>query len=309
VSRAPRWLAALALLLAAVPAAAAGRAVWVWDREAYPLLEDERKAARAAAFLRSAGVDRVYLYADAFDGRNFVVERPQLYGALIRRLRAQGIGAHALLGSWQLRTHTYVRPQRRGDALAMLDRVLLYNALAPADERFEGISLDIEPQHLDEWPERMHELLGQFLDLGAALMEMKQARAAALPLGPAIPFWLDGVMLDWRGKTRPVSEHVQDLFDFVVLMDYRDRADGPDGMIEHARTELAHAERIGRTLVIGVEVSPNEIGKVTFDEETPADFERELGAVEAAFARSPAFGGFVIHHYKTYRRWLRRTRE
>jgi hypothetical protein len=32
--------------------------------------------------------------------------------------------------------------------------------------------------------------------------------------------------------------------------------------------------------------------------------ERELGGTARAIGRTPAFGGFVIHHYAAHRRWL-----
>jgi hypothetical protein len=34
-----------------------------------------------------------------------------------------------------------------------------------------------------------------------------------------------------------------------------------------------------------------------------AGMERELGGTARAVGRTPAFGGFVIHHYAAYRRW------
>jgi hypothetical protein len=137
---------------------------------------------------------------------------------------------------------------------------------------------------------------------------MDRVRASGQPIavGPAIPFWLDGITLDWRGARKPASEHVQDIFDYVALMDYRDHAAGGDGMIAHAAGEMAYAERTGKTVVAGVETSPNELAKVSFDHLSPADMERELGLVEQAFVSQRAFGGFALHHYASYRRWLQR---
>jgi hypothetical protein len=31
---------------------------------------------------------------------------------------------------------------------------------------------------------------------------------------------------------------------------------------------------------------------------------RELGLVQSAYGKQSAFGGFVIHHFETYRKWL-----
>jgi len=112
----------------------------------------------------------------------------------------------------------------------------------------------------------------------------------------------------WGGQSKPASEHLQDIYDHVTLMDYRDHAEGPDSILSHAREELAYARRIGKTVQIGIETSPNDIRKVSFDHLREADMERELGKVQQALSGDPAFGGFVIHHFSSYRRWLARQR-
>ena len=38
----------------------------------------------------------------------------------------------------------------------------------------------------------------------------------------------------------------------VVLMDYRDHAYGPDGILSHAQDELAYARKIGKRVMLGV---------------------------------------------------------
>jgi hypothetical protein len=186
----------------------------------------------------------------------------------------------------------------------MLQRVLDYNAAAAPHERFDGISLDIEPHILDAWRTRKMALLADFLDMSAALMRQKNAAAPGLPMGPAIPFWYDGIPIEWNGTRKPMNEHVQDLYDYVALMDYRDHAAGGDGIVSHARDELDYGARVGKPVVIGVEILPNAIRKVSFHHLREADMERELAETARAVAGAPAFGGFAIHHYAAYRRWL-----
>jgi hypothetical protein len=296
------------LLCAGPPAHATDRAIWVWERVSYAMLSDRAAADATSEFLRAKKINRVYLYADAYKGRNILAETPESYARLIRRLREQGIGTYALLGSWHLHTERYVLPERHGDAAAMLRRVLEYNAGRAEPERFDGVNLDIEPHLLDEWNDRTRkQLLRDFLDLGALLMALKRDLRATVPIGPAIPFWLDGIPLDWRGVTKPVSEHVQDTYDYVALMDYRDRAEGGDGIIDNASSEMEYAKRRGKRLVIGLDVSPGEPKRVSFDHLREPDLERAVAETARAYEGSPAFGGFVIHHLEAYRRWLART--
>ena len=280
------------------------RAIWIWEEASYAMLDGDAQARAGISFLREKSISTAYLYADAYAGRNLIAARPERYRTLVRRMHAAGLRVVALLGSGYLHTERYLLPEHLREVRAMLQRVLDYNAAAAPDERFDGISLDIEPHILDAWASRKMALLGDFLDMSEALMRQKNAVAPLLPMGPAIPFWYDGIPIEWKGRRQAMNEHVQDLYDYVALMDYRDHAAGGDGLVSHARDELEYGNRIGKPVLIGVETAPNAIRKVSFHHLREADMERELGETARALGRMPAFGGFVIHHYAAYRRWL-----
>jgi hypothetical protein len=268
------------------------------------MLESEGTAAQGIAFLKAKSIGTIYLYADAWRGRNLIVTQPQLYRRLLRRMHASGLKVYALLGSGYLRTERYVLPRHRLDAAAMLQRVLDFNRGAAPEERFDGINLDIEPHILAEWSTRKMELLAGFVEMSDALMQLKAGSGQSLPIGPAIPFWLDGIQLDWKGQRKPVSQHLQDIYDYVALMDYRDHADGGGGLVGHAMDELRYGEAIGRPVLIGIETMPNELKKVSFHHLDEADLERELAATSRSVGQMRSFGGYVVHHYAAYRRWL-----
>lgn len=286
----------------------APRAIWTWEPESYAMLQQDAEADAAIAFLRDKRIQTVYLYADAYQGRNLIAEQPQSYRRLIKRWRQAGIRTYALLGSAYLHTERYVLPQHRKEALAMVQRVLDYNAQAAPDERFDGINLDIEPHILPQWGSQRLALLSGFLDMSRDIMAAKRRSGQALSIGPAIPFWLDGIALEWDGKRKPASEHVQDVYDYVALMDYRDHALGPDGIVSHGADEIAYAKATGRTVWLGVETLPNELKKVSFEHLQEADMERELALAQRSFEDNRAFGGFIIHHYSQYQRWLKRVK-
>ena len=212
--RAGGWLLVVLLVLAGSATAqapesrAAGghapRAVWTWERPSYAMLESPQVADDALAFLQRKRIDSLYLYADAYQGRNLLVQQPQHYQALIRAAHARGMRVYALLGSWYLHTERYVLPGLQHKAVAMLQRVLDYNAAAPADARFDGVNYDIEPHMLDAWNETTRpRLLRGFLDMTAAMLEARRKSGQALPVGPAMPFWWDGISLEWRGVRKP----------------------------------------------------------------------------------------------------------
>lgn len=300
------WVALSALALAvgahASSPAPVPRAVWTWEEPSYAMLESTPAAHEALAFLQRQRIGIIYLYADAFDGRNLIEQQPQRYRDFIRNAHARGIRVQALLGSWYLHTERYVLPEHRAEAKAMLQRVLDYNAAAAPAERFDGVNYDIEPHLLGEWNDATRgRLLRDFLDMSAVLMEAKRKSGQALPIGPAMPFWWDGVELEWRGVRKPVAEHVIDLTDYVALMDYRNRADGGDGILAHAEDEMAYAGKTGKRVAIGLEFNPGEPAKLSFHGMQPSAFEREAAKVEAAYRGQAAFAGFVFHHYLGYR--------
>lgn len=300
-----RVLLAWCLCALALPGQA-GTAVWMWEEDSYALLESPAQAQEAIAFMRRHDIDTVYLYADAHAGRNLLLQQPVLYSRLITQLHRQGLQVHSLLGSWPLHTERYILPENRPQALAMVQRILDYNQASTPTERFDGINLDIEPHVLDDWSSRREEYLQMWAQLSEAWMALKREYRQTLQIGPAMAFWLDGIPIWHAGERKPASEHLQDIYDHVVLMDYRDKAEGPDGILSHAQDELAYGRKIGKRVLLGVETSPNEIPKLTFHDNTPAQMAHELGLVRQALSRDRAFGGFVLHHYGSYRRWLGR---
>lgn len=301
------WLALLLCALAlSGQARPVSRAVWMWEEDSWAVLQQPAKANAMVRFLKAQGVGTLYLYADAHDGRNLLLDQPQLYERLLGLLHRQGLQVHALLGSWPLHTERYIFPENRDKALRMVQRVLDYNQAAAPEARFDGINLDIEPHVLDDWSSRRVEYLQMFLNLSEAWMALKRQSNQSLQIGPAIAFWLDGIEVRHAGQLKPASQHLQDIYDHVVLMDYRDHAHGPDGILSHAQDELDYGRKIGKPVWLGIETSPSEIRKLSFEHMRPAQMERELDQVVQALAQDTAFAGFVIHHYGSYRRWLGR---
>ena len=73
-----------------------------------------------------------------------------------------------------------------------------------------------------------------------------------MEFGIDIPFWWEEVdpltnvpcgQVYFNGTTKPASFHCIDMLDNVGVMNYRDTADGADGMIRHGRDLLSYAEK------------------------------------------------------------------
>lgn len=87
-------------------------------------------------------------------------------------------------------------------------------------------------------------------------------------------------------------------------LDHRDHAEGGDGRSSHASDERKYAPANGRKAAISVETGNSEPTRVSFRHLKEADLERGPGLAEKALAPQPAFAGFVIRHYRSYRNWL-----
>ena len=294
-------LACCALAAPAQAAPRAPRAVWIWEEDSFRLLDDDEFRNDTMAFLEQQRISTLYLYADEFRGRNVLAHEPERYRRLIAALHGRGFRVYALLGSAPLRTQEYVLPEKRAAAVRMFGEVLAFDSASEAAARFDGVNLDIEPYLLDDWSDLKPLRARQYLDLGAEFMRMKKAAGATLAVGPAMPFWFDGIDVEWNGATRPLSAHTQDLYDYVAIMDYRNFAEGRDGIIAHGRDEIDHANAAGRKVVIGVETLDTTPAKITFFGKSLADLDEQLALVECAFRADPSFAGFAIHHLAPYR--------
>ena len=258
-------LAALLVVGGALPAAAAGeRAMWVWDGPVDGVI----------AFAANKAVTDLYLHAPpgfSTDAR---------YPAFLAEAHAAGLQVHAMAGdpAWA---------KQSGPWTAWVDEVVEHGG-------FDGVVFDVEPYlHADWNSKKQNRLIRSYLaGLGSAV-----GQAGTLPVLAAVPFWFDEI----RVKRTTLVKKVLAATDGIVVMAYRDHAAGVDGIIDLSATEASLAASMGREFVIGIETGFVGLDKVSFAEEGELIMEGELDLVEAEFATNPAFAGFAIHHYGSYR--------
>ncbi|WP_424860283.1 hypothetical protein [Streptomyces sp. MMS24-I29] len=295
------------------------RAMWVWEQNSYPAVFDTAARDRlgrmmddTTTFPGSDPVRTLYLGVDDYQGKDMLREaRPQV-ASFIRWARGRGYHVQAVVAAGTVPPYLGVLPQYQDHAVREFQKVLDYNLSAPADARFDGVNVDIEPYILPQWKEPgSGNIPVVWLDLLEKLVHLRDASGQPLLFGPAIPSWFDSstvccTAVTWHGKTAPLSDHVQDLSDYVSLMDYVDHADGPGGIIARAAHEVAYARQIGKpeSVVIGVETKDLTGGgdpqTVTFWEEGRTYMEAELAKVYAAYAPDEQyFAGIAMHHYQS----------
>lgn len=260
--------------------------MWVWD--AAPLFGDAGRQA-LLALCAGQGINTVWVQVGVGHGAR--LDRPADWQRLLTAAHTAGIRVHALDGAPEL-----ILRERHADVMNVVQAVIAFNREAPAPARFDGIHLDNEPYLLAGWhdPATREQLLEQFLALNARV-DAAVRQAGGLEFGVDIPFWWQSRdaatgeaigVVTFRGQRKAASYHLIDLVDNVGIMNYRNVAEGPDGLIVHAQELLAYADRGRARIFVGVETSRiSDAGYWFLTGVTRAALRRALGRTVAPDAR------------------------
>ena len=280
------------------------RAVWVWGQETVDLINDPTTRGLSLDFFADKGVTTVYLYSAPIhlgDGmvHDPMTTNPDGFAGLVNDLHTAGIEVYGLIDS--------IVVDANAPIVDLFQDVLDYNDSRSLDsEKLVGMNFDIEPwvNPALDWETNREDLSRDYLDLSQQLVAKRDAQDPAMTLGVAMPFWFDTFSVDWNTQLTPMNQHVQSLYDYVSVMDFRDTATGPDGLIAHAQDEIDFANTIGKTVVIGVEtndVAPTPaLEKITFFEEGEKEMDRQLSITAREFKNDASFGGFAIQDFAGY---------
>lgn len=259
--------------------------MWVWQPEQ---AKDPEKTAQLLEFAATHDVTHLYLESEAL-----LAQDPERLVAFIAEADAACVAVELLFGAaaWA-QTENHAEPLALvEDALALVDGL--------AGPRPVGLHFDIEPHGLPDWNVDPQKYASEYLDL----LEVMSADmiGSELSLTVDIAFWYDTVMIERDGATRPLNELVQDRVDRVVLMDYRDHAEPPDGIIDNAAAEVDYAEQIGGLVRVAVESTCGlEPEKITFCEEGSIAMYLALELTNTIYAASPAWDGVAVHDHAAW---------
>lgn len=241
------------------------RAMWIWSTA--ELIRNATECRRLFDACRQENIGLLWIQlpyelvdgseADPAAKRRARISHAAELRSFLKAAHQQGLHVHALDGypEFALRKNHTV-------PLAVVDEIVRFNSQGKKEERFDGVHLDNEPYLILAWqdPARRERILHDFLSLNVECQ--RRARAAGLEYGIDIPFWWNAFNADgeasgtvtFRGERKPASFHCIDLLDNVGIMNYRDAADGADGMIAHGRELLRYADSVDKAdIFMGVE--------------------------------------------------------
>lgn len=269
------------------------RAMWVWHTPEM-LAMDAAQRVRFFEFCQREGIGHLWmqlLYVfetpvdlgppdprkDRIEATRCAIRVPESMRAFIRQAHRAGLKVYGLDGYPE-----FVQKPYHHCPLAIVDAVMAFNQASAPDERYDGIHFDNEPHLLIGWADvrRREQILNQFLDLAVAC-QRRVRQQPGMVFGVDIPFWWQkpnkhtGVAhgaVTFNGVRKAASYHCIDIVDNVGIMNYRDRADGPDGMVALGRELLVYGDTANRAKIyMGIETIADEQNQTWFAVGLPRD--------------------------------------
>jgi hypothetical protein len=297
------------------------RAMWIWESASYNMLYNEgsRKLldvlGKDTGTFNSNPITTLYFGLETYKGENVVIDNPEVVRDFVSWAHSNGYTVYALIESDTGIAQMGAYERYHKNAVRSIEKIINYNISSKENERFDGVNVDVEPYTLPDFTPASPSLQIQYLDMLEKMIQRRDAAGINLPFGPAIAKWFDTsascISIPWKGTTKPLSEHVQDITDYISIMDYRDSAGARGvsgaGIIPQAENEINYANKIGKanSVVIGVETldisSSGDPETITFREEGRTYMEEQLKLVYEAFKNDASFGGIAMHHYDSIR--------
>ncbi len=300
-----------------ISAVSQDRAMWIWEKASYQLILNPGSRTVLDAMAKDTTtfdqdpITTLYFGVDTFNGMDMLEDEREKVRDFVSWAHNKGYQVHALIAGGTDPPYFGAYSRYHDLAIREFEKVINYNISSAPNERFDGVNVDTEPYILPDFRSDYPSVQLQYLDYYEKIMQRRDTAGYSLLVGPAIPRWYDSSTyaenITWNGSTKWMSEHIQDMADYISIMDYRDRADGSPGIISDAQGEMDYANLIGKpnSVIIGVETKDIANGgdpeTISFREEGRTYMESELDKVYTAFNGDDAFGGIALHHYDEIR--------
>ncbi|KRF01071.1 hypothetical protein ASG89_26040 [Paenibacillus sp. Soil766] len=262
----------------------AQRSTWIWDSKLIEMDSD-----RVLQFAVNQKLTSIYLrYEKTYPSQD-------VYRNFIRRANELGIKVEALAGQsdW-IYDHNHIYIQQ------WIAAVTQYNASAGALERFQGFHFDIEPYTLDMWKTNQTWVLEQWMKTIRLIESQVESSDRSMTMAFDIPFWINSSKVP--GSNYSFSAWLLEKADSVVIMAYRNKALGSNGIIARAKSIILEAATLKKQAVIAVDTLPSkEADYTTFYTSNSSLMESELKQVKESLSLYPSYIGIAVHDYV---RWI-----
>lgn len=265
------------------------RTLWVWKIDP---VNNLRARTALLDFCERTAIELIYQYFGELEVNN--PEYVQRLEAFLRECHERGVKVEGLTGD-----PTWCFTAKHYRTLDWIEQFLEWNKDRPQEERFDGISLDVEPYLTSEWQSDRDSIKKQYIELlkkCSALIESYDDEhfhwGAAVPVGYREEEARDGFVTK-------ILEQV----DYLALMNYYDKT---SKMISGAKEFIEWCANHGARIWLGVEtqdlisMKQGNAGN-TFWDDGWVRMEQVLAAVHEHYKDAPGYGGIAMHCYYSYR--------
>lgn len=279
---------------------------WIWT----PVLDMTPKYMDSViSAANKNGIDAVYVsidsYLDIFSMKNGAGKKAkeklfaEKLNYFISQAKKRGISVDAE-GGWR----NWAEDGNQYKAFVVVSYVKKFNE--SHSNKFRGFQYDVEPYLLDSFKENPEIVLKNF----TTLIDQTEnfLSDSDIKFSVVVPDFYDGKdgvtpKFSYSEKKDYVFGHLLNILsnrpdNSIIVMSYRNFADGKDGSIEITRNEIKTAGKKSRGVKI---IVAQEIGNVpppyiTFHNTSKSRLLSEVEKIKNAFNSSPNFGG-VAYHY------------
>jgi len=143
-------------------------------------------------------------------------------------------------------------------------------------------------------------MIDDYLTLLRKARSVLNKEAPHLWLAVDTPFWWDKdkFALEFEGKRKRFSEHVQDLTDFITIMSYRRSS---QKVLDCVEGERRYAKRIKKAIFPALEtVELKQDPHISFWGLPNKEFWKVVPELLEEARQDPAIGGVMVHCYRSF---------
>ncbi|MBY0310054.1 DUF11 domain-containing protein [Patescibacteria group bacterium] len=285
--------------------------MWVWES---PINMSAAYISSLMASARDNGFNALYVTVDDYllihslpEGAQKEAKKKAYFDAiekLVIEAKKNDVAIDALAG-WK----DWAQPAMKYKAFAIVDMVVAYNR-ARSSNPLRSLQYDVEPYLLATYESNKGQVLTEFV----ALIDETNARLgnSNLRFAVTIPHFYDSAQawtpkVTHKGVTTHTFTHLMRILDTradstIILMSYRNFAEGNDGTIQISEVEVNEASVPGRKtkVIVGQEFGKVDPGYVTFYGLPKVRYQTELEKIRDRFSPKTGFGGMAVHYFEPF---------
>lgn len=289
------------------------KGVWLWT----PTLQmSDQYINEIIQKAKTEGINIIYLSIDTYldiytkeDGIDKEIKKQKFVDILNKFISLANqndieVDAEAGWRNWAEDGHRY-KP------LAILNFVLEYNA--QNKNKFRGLQYDIEPYLLDEYKQSEEGKRNVLKNLVALTdQSIEHLSGSKIKFSVVVPEFYDKKdgatpQFEYSDTKDSTFGHLMRILDkrensSIIVMSYRNFAEGEDGAIEITKNEMRTAKWGGfdTKIIIAQETGDVLPPFITFHNTSKEQLQTETDKILSAFDKHPNFGGFALHYANAY---------